>query len=251
VYYYIFDPPQGAKEYERTAQIKEYLAELSIAGEMASPQPGRTPEDLVNIAVAKRYSTIVAVGGMELINRVARAVLPYDVVFGILPSVVHEDITALIGTTDWKVAADQLKRRRWQHVRMGVMNGAVCFLTPATIDVPAGNHALVTTDQFTATVPGPLEVEITPQRSTEELHTGFAVRLENQSKPKKVLGLFGGKNTDHPLTAFPCLTVQIETQGPLHVNVAGESLLETPIQCQTESKGIRLIVGKGIASNQS
>jgi hypothetical protein len=249
VYYYIFDPPQGAKEYERTAQIKTYLAELGIAGEMSAPQPGRSTEDLVNLAVSKRYSTIVAVGGMELINRVARAVLPYDVVFGIIPTISNPDITALIGTDDWKAASDHLKRRRWQHVRMGIMNNAVCFLTPATIEVPAGNNAQVATADFAASVPGPVHVEIAPQRSAEESATGFVVRLEAQRKQRgKLLGLFGGKDADHSLTSFVCDTIALNTNGPLPVMVAGENLLETPIECTTESKGVRLIIGKGISA---
>lgn len=53
MYYYIFDPPQGAKEYERTAQIKELLSTLGIAGEMTSPIPGRGVEELVQIAIQK------------------------------------------------------------------------------------------------------------------------------------------------------------------------------------------------------
>ena len=58
MYYYIFEPPLEAKEYERTAQIKEYLATIGIAGEMTAPTPGRSVEDLIQLAIGKRLSLI-------------------------------------------------------------------------------------------------------------------------------------------------------------------------------------------------
>lgn len=136
MYYCIFEPPVGPKEYERVAQIKSKLTELGIVGEMATPMPGKTIEQLVSNAVSKRYSTVVAIGGIALINQVVRAVEPYDLVLGIVPLTEHADITTLIGTSTWEAAADQLKRRRCQPVWLGEMNGGISFLTPARLVLP-------------------------------------------------------------------------------------------------------------------
>jgi hypothetical protein len=245
MYYYIFEPPQGPKEYERTAQIKEYLTQLGIAGEMAAPQPGRSAEDLVNLAIAKRYSTVVAVGGMDLVNRIARTLLPYEAVLGIIPTTNDADLAALIGTTDWKAAADQLKRRRWQHVELGIMNGTTCFLTPATITIPKGKSFEVQTEAFTLKSPGAALVKITPQRHAEGTSHELVLDVTSAEKPKSALARFFTPDSKAPQGStmrVPALT--LVTSEPLPVLVAGESLISTPIRCTTETKGLRLIVGK-------
>jgi hypothetical protein len=248
MYYYIFDPPQGAKEYERTAQIKELLSNLGIAGEMTSPIPGKAVEDLVQLAVAKRYSTIVAVGGMELINRIARAIEPHDIVFGIIPSMEHPDITELIGVSDWKSAAEQLKRRRWQSVKLGLINGETCFLTAATIMLEKDQVFELVAPGFTIKGMGGM-ITINPLRNSESA-SGLVVDIEPLEAPKK--GLFSslfGKKTEMPEESHftvPKFTLRTNQSQP--VWVANTSLAQTPITCTTQEKSLKLIVGKGVTS---
>jgi diacylglycerol kinase family enzyme len=246
MYYYIFEPPQGPKEYERTAQIKELLSQLGIAGEMAAPQPGRTVEDLVKIALAKRYSTIVAVGGMEIINRVARAMLSHDAVLGIIPVHNDPDVAELIGTGDWKIAAEQLKRRRWQHLQMGMMNTNICFLTPATITVPSSKELHVVSESFKLTATGPAVVRITPLRDPESPVSGLLLDIVSEAKPKSgLLSFFGTKEESPRSSHFRVQELSLTTSESYPVVVAGETLASTPITSTTEAKGIRLIVGRG------
>jgi diacylglycerol kinase family enzyme len=246
MYYYIFEPPQGPKEFERTAQIKSYLSELGIAGEMAAPQPGKTVEDLVQVALSKRYSTVVAVGGMEFINRIARALISYEAVLGIIPVTNDADVAELIGTSDWKIAAEQLKRRRWQHIQLGSMNGNVCFLTPASIQVPVGETVTLTTEDFSIQAAGPQQIKITPLRDPESPVSGLLLDITGESKAKKgLLSLFKPQNTV-PLTShFTVKKLSVLTDKAQAVVVAGETLASTPVDCSTEAKGIRIIIAKG------
>ncbi|HSI20171.1 MAG TPA: diacylglycerol kinase family protein [Verrucomicrobiae bacterium] len=248
MYYYIFEPPQGPKEYERTAQIKDFLSQLGIAGEMAAPQPGRTAEDLVNVAVSKRYSTVVTVGGMDLINRVARALLPYDAVLGIIPLNDDPDIANLVGTSDWKTAAEQLKRRRWQHTQLGMMNGSICFLTPASITVPSGSEFHVSANTFEFSSKGPASIRIAPLRHNESPEAGLVLDISQQQKAKTSLfKMFSSKEPAPQESHFVVSTLSLTTTQSCPVVVAGETLTGTPVSCATESKGIRLIIGKGSA----
>ena len=249
MYYYIFDPPTGAKEYERTAQIKELLASLGIAGEISQPQPGKSAEDLVHNAIAKRYSTIVAVGGMELINRIARALEPYDVVFGIIPTIDHPDIATLIGTSEWKPAAEQLKRRRWQYARLGVINDDIYFLTPAYIDVPSGSAYSIQTPDFTAMGRGGL-VELMPLyvEGSQEVNLSIKVQQAKEAPRGILQKLFSRDSAPSHDSYFSAPTVTIQTEQTLSVTVAGTAIITTPIQCTTKGKQLRLIVARG---NQS
>ncbi len=249
MYYYIFEPPQGPKEYERTAQIKDLLSQLGIAGEMAAPQPGRSIEDLVKVAIAKRYSTIVTVGGIDLINRVARAIVSHDVVLGIIPLSDDPDIGELIGTTDWRVAAEQLKRRRWQHIQLGSMNGMGCFLTAATVQVPAGKEFGIKTPDFELNSEGPTLISITPLRQSETPVAGLDLCIQTEQKPKTgLLSFFKGKQEVHETSHFTVTELSLTTTEAYPIMVAGENISETSVDITTETKGIRLIVGKGISN---
>ncbi len=246
MYYYIFDPPIGAKEYEKTAHIKELLSSLGIAGEISQPLPGKTVDDLVNNAISKRYSTIVAVGGMQLINAVARSVEPYDIVFGIIPTLPHEDITNLIGTSDWKTAAEQLKRRRWHPVRLGLMNGNTCFLTPAHIEIPMNSAFVLETPEFSVETVGG-SIDIIPLKNETTEGSGLRIQLSGGTQPTRgIMGkLFNKKETAPQQSVFTVPEITIHTADPIQVTVAGTPLISTPVRCTTEGKQIRLIVARG------
>ena len=244
MYYYIFEPPLEAKEYERTAQIKEYLSTLGIAGEMVTPTQARTVEDLVNLAVAKRYSTVIAVGTMELINQVARALEPFDVVFGIIPTKDNPDITRLIGAATWKDAADQLKRRRWLPVRLGLLNGSLCFLTPATIFLADSTHFTLTCDDFTAQGSGGT-ITVSPLRGGELEESSLLVEITRKPRRRNLLGSLFGQRPEGPTESrFDLPSFELTTSDPAPVNVAGTDLCSTPVRCEPQEKAVKLIVAK-------
>ncbi len=251
MYYYIFEPPTEPRDFERNAQIKEYLSQLGIAGEMISPMPGKTVDDLVQLAVRKRYSTLIAVGGPELVNRVARLLEPYDVVFGIIPTREHPDLSRLIGTTDWKGAAEQLKRRRWQPLRLGLMNGETAFLTPAYLEVPFEGSATLTTSRFSATT-GPSLITITPaygEDATQQLEVHIA-----PAAPKKkglLHSLLGRQERPADESTFQAARIDIDVAPSLSVLVAGAEVASTPVRFTMQQEPIRLIVGKNSTISQS
>ena len=239
MYYYVFDPPQGPKEYERTAQIKEYLGTLGIAGEMVQTQPGRSVEQLVESALAKRYSTIIAVGGSELINRMAGALAPHDVVFGIIPLVEHEDIRTLIGTTDWKTAADQLKRRRWGICRVGLFSNGIVFLTAAHLDLGISHHFQISTNDFAIQGSGGL-LTVTPAQDGDQA-TLLVELTERTPEKKRWWRQFGKNESESPYTSLPLTEFTIETFPILPVTVAGIEVCQTPISLKSEQKTLKLI----------
>lgn len=245
MYYYIFESSLEAKEYERTTQIKEYLSSLGIAGEMTSPSPSRNVEDLVELAVGKRYSTIVAVGGMNLINQVARALEPYSIVFGIIPLNDNLDIGNLIGVTDWKSAVDALKKRRLQSIQQGIINDTICFLTPATVQLSNDQSYSVTTPDFSLSGFGGT-ISISPGRSIEEKSTDLYLEI---TKPEKaspgILSFLKKKSSTIEKSSLAVSSLTLETSSPEPVCIAGETFLETPIICTTQEKAIKLIVAKG------
>lgn len=239
MYYYLFEAQRGPKEYERAAQIKELLANLGIAGEMATPTPGRSVEDLVASAISKRYSTVIAVGGIELVNRVAHALEPHDAVFGIIPTQEHPDITALIGVSDWKSAAEQLKRRRWRPVRMGSMNGGQFFILPARIEIPEDAAFTLSAKPFSLSGVGQ-EISVVAA-DTLEVRVGAAPAR----KQGFLRSLFGKTEAETGESHFSLDSFEITCEREAPVKVAGTTVAMTPVKFGLQEKELKLIVGKG------
>ena len=247
MYYYIFEPPQGSKEHERNAQIKELLSTLGIAGEMVTPIPGRSIEQLVNLAITKRYSTVVAVGGINLINQTARALEPYDAVFGIIPTIEQGDISQLIKVSDWKNAAEQLKRRRFRLFHQGVLNGQTYFLTPATIHVPEECAFTLDTPEFTLKGQGGI-ITVTPQHIGQAEGVGACLSIDIRPTTTQRGGflqsLFGRQKQAPQESYFSVSSFGLSTDATLPVQIADTSLISTPITCAMSKKDLKLIVGK-------
>jgi diacylglycerol kinase family enzyme len=245
MYYYIFDQPQGTNEYQKTSQIKEKLAELGIAGEMTTPVPGRTVQDLIHNAVAKRYATIVAVGGIALINQVARAIEPYDLVLGIIPLQDNPDISSLIGSTTWEEAALNLKKRRWQPVKLGMMQGSICFMTPATVSIPQGKAFSMSTPTFQLTESNGAHVCVSTVRGETSDQSSLQVVITPHKQRQGFLkGIIGGAPKAPVESCFTVSEVTIAASEELPVVVAGETITTTPLHCKTQEKPVKLIVAK-------
>lgn len=249
MYYYIFESGNSSKDVERLAQVKETLANLGIAGEMAIYSHSKPVADLVNAAIQKRYSTIVAVGGINMINAIAKETEPHDVVLGIIPLVEHPDIEKLIGTTNWKTAAESLKRRRWQHVNLGLINDQYCFLTPATINLNHNNPFIFKSASFELTGTGGSITIIPTTRNTDETIEGITIEIDQDKSSKK--GFFGqlfSKNDPRiNKTILNINEFELSTTETVNLQVAGENICPTPIICSAQSKMLKLIVAKGVA----
>ena len=68
MYYYIMDSPKNISEKRTQEKIKNILGLLGITGETVTVTPARSIEELTNMGLAKKYSTIVAVGGDRWYN---------------------------------------------------------------------------------------------------------------------------------------------------------------------------------------
>jgi len=239
MYYYIFEAQRGPKDYERVAQIKELLFTLGIAGEMASPMPGKSVEALVKGAIAKRYSTVIAVGGIELVNQVAHALEPYDAVFGIIPTHEHPDIAHLIGAETWKTAAENLKRRRWLPIRMGRINESSFFISPVRIDIPCSfelrgpDYSLTSTDQHITIV------------ANSVLDVSFG--QEEPTRRNFIQSLFKKQSPSESLSHVQLDQFDLTTEREVSVQIAGIPITVTPSRFSLCDKEVKIIVGRGLS----
>ncbi len=128
MYCYVVDPAVANQQPKLAAQIRAYLQQLGIAGEFAVPRDDQSVAQVVTQAMARNYRTIVAVGATSILDDVVAACAGTDVVVGYLPISKYPGVKELVGTTDWRVAADALRRRRYfpfQPLKVGGL--ATCF----------------------------------------------------------------------------------------------------------------------------
>lgn len=128
MYCYVVDPAVANQQPKLAAQIRAYLQQLGIAGEFAVPRDEQSVAQVVTQAMARNYRTIVAVGATSILDDVVAACAGTDVVVGYLPISKYPGVKELVGTTDWKAAADALRRRRYfpfQPLKVGDL--ATCF----------------------------------------------------------------------------------------------------------------------------
>ncbi len=241
MYYYIFAPSSAPRGLELYAQIKQHLAALGIAGELVTPSPGRDVETLVRMAVEKRYSTVVAVGDPGHVNRIARAMENYDAVLGIIPTSSHPDLISLIGTGDWKEAAEQLKKRRVHEVPMGCLNETINFLTPASVQLGDEIGYLGTQGYNATIIGGQLSVSVVADGGKVQLCCKVIEPIEELRGVRK---LFAKTSAIPDPTILFAPAMELTTSKNMEVIVAGDVVCNTPVRFSLRPKQLRLVASR-------
>lgn len=128
MYYYIFDIKKCKKKSQVEA-IKDYLVGLGISGEFTFISAVQNAEELTELGLKRGYSTIVAVGADDLINSVANKMIGRPEAMGVIPLQASNPMLSLLGSTDWKEAAETLRFRRIREMNIGKTASGEHFLT--------------------------------------------------------------------------------------------------------------------------
>lgn len=116
MYYYILDPPRSREEQKVVDDLRAKLTNLGIAGEFVMATPNRSIEEIAEIGVAKRYTTLVAVGSEKLINTVGLLLAGTPYTFGALPLENYTSLSLVANINNLDEAAEALKYRRLKYV---------------------------------------------------------------------------------------------------------------------------------------
>ncbi|MCA9388829.1 hypothetical protein KC644_03675 [Candidatus Berkelbacteria bacterium] len=116
MYYYILDPPRSREEQKTIDDLRAKLTNLGIAGEFVTASPNRSIEEIAEIGVAKRYTTLVAIGSEKLINTVGLLLAGTPYTFGALPLENFSSLSLISNINNIDEAAEALKYRRLKFV---------------------------------------------------------------------------------------------------------------------------------------
>lgn len=136
MYYYIVNPTakrgqaRGLQE-----RLRGRLSQLGIAGEWAKTTGPGEATNMAKAALAKGFTTIVAVGGDDTVNEVINGLNAggnSQVAVGIIPLGGSNRVASQLGITSWSQACDVLAARRLTEYSL-IAAGQKFFLSTLTL----------------------------------------------------------------------------------------------------------------------
>ena len=243
MYYYIMEPA-GRKELVWQERVKSILGDLGIAGETVTPSPARTIEELASLGIVKGYSTIVAVGSENIVDKIVTALINQkgnkEIVLGIIPENYDTALARMLNIRDLRDACNTLKFRKLQTIDVCFIEPNKYFLTEAIIESKRSIDAYLILDNIKAGLPFN-KITIKP---------GLKIKIEDFSlekgSSKKWWGwLVGRKQTHINDSIFFSRKLKIETiNTSVPVKVDSEVIAKTPITCHNRSRALKVIVAR-------
>ncbi len=237
MYYYIFESAKNSSQKGLQEKIKDYLGFLGIAGETVTVSPARSVEELTQMGLDKKYSTIVAVGGDVLINKVASLIQGTETVLGIIPIDASELISKKIGAYEYKSACENLRYRRTKLLDLAFIEPNKYFLTsanivtnkatPCTIEI---DDCRISTNFTQIAISSNLTLMIMDETQDDSLFTKTLNWLAGRETPQSNISILKGKK------------IKIHTTESLPVLINDEVVAKTPISVRTKFRALKIIV---------
>jgi len=237
------EPPKGKLVY-RQEKIKDILGDIGIAGETVTPSAARTIEELTQLGVMKGYSTIVAVGGESLINKIinilATQKISKDVVLGIIPNDFESLISKKINVGDLRSACNALKFRRLETIDICQIEPNKFFITEALIENPKNRQVYFSLDQVAGSAQAN-QIIIKPGLNIY-MHDKA---LEGNAFSRFLNWLFSRKEKDVFSSFFQTKKVRFESENAnLPIKVSGETIAKTPATLNNRPRILKIIVAR-------
>ncbi|MBI4185654.1 hypothetical protein HY524_01220 [Candidatus Berkelbacteria bacterium] len=238
MYYYITEQPRSREEQREFESARELLTNLGISGEFVTTSNARTVEELAELGVAKRYSTIVALGRESLINQVGTLLAGTPYVFGAIPIVDHGCLELMSGVKTLHQAAEALKYRRIHMTSIARIEPNKYFLTEVMLKTARPIPITLTIDRAQASLEA-TSVRISGSGTivaTNELATG--------SRFQQWLAALSGQrlSLDRYTSRFNATRLVLETDRTYPVYLGSTVLAKTPLALEVLPNTLKMIM---------
>jgi len=243
MYYYIMEPPKG-NLVKRQEKIKDILGDLGIAGETVTPSAARTIEELTHLGVMKGYSTIVAVGGESLVNKIINVLVTQkiskDAVLGVIPNDFDTMLAKKINVIDLRSACDALKFRKLETIDLCQVDPNKFFITQAVIENFRNRKILFAMEGLSGSA----------QTNQIIIKPGLNIYIHDKALEGNAFGRFfhwllGKKESDIYSSFFKTKKIRFELENVnLPIKVSGETIAKTPVTLHNRSRVLKIIVAR-------
>jgi diacylglycerol kinase (ATP) len=285
MYYYIVNPSAGrGRLKDLQDKIRGRLDRLGIGGEWAKTNGPGEATAMAEAAIAKGFTTIIAVGGDDTVNEVINGLGDSETVaLGIIPLGINNRLAAQLGIESWEQACNLLAARRLTSYSL-IAAGQKFFLSTLTLGFETELDKQADTGQTDLrSRVGTVRTALSHARVFNSLHAKiqvddtftveanvFSLSISNQKflnpladnrllvslsdHPGRALKTAGhiwqllrnrGQVTeDTATTRFLATRVVIETDPPSGIMVDGKVASRTPIAIRLTDRRVRFITEK-------
>jgi diacylglycerol kinase family enzyme len=246
MYYYVYESIGSNTDRKIQEKIKKLITSLGIVGEQVTPNPARTIDELIDIAITKGYSTIVAVGSDIFANKIASSILNQQkpdsqkIVFGFLPYNPETSILASsLNIATHEQAVQALRFRKLKDLSIAVLIPNKFFLIPLTIESPK---------PFDLTVKIP-NLIAQSQATKITIKPDIQISWENpNAKPGLLKNFFKkiiqNEPIESPKSIFKTHSLDLKTDPALGVLLGSEVIARTPIRVKALPNYLHIIVNR-------
>lgn len=232
-------------------EIKNYLGGLGIAGEFTYPTPMQSVDELVELALGKHYTTIVAIGGDEIVNAVCAKLLGRKEALGIIPLESSPDLRHIIGVSNWREACEALRFRKIIEVRLGQTAAKNIFLTNIFLNIKAPLEVTLEFKDYLVQARLKNLLVANYSHGVKKIADDFLDIVAESVDPKQSYLLtrlgsaFGLSNkTENTFSLFRARSLRIFTKTPIPLVSHQTVLAKTPQLIESSDEYIRLITAK-------
>ena len=250
MYYFILEPPKNNTEKVFLERLKELSRQFGIASEISQSSPARSASELAQRAIMKNYSTIVAVGSENHINKVVREIMKnkpnQHIALGIVCTEPASMLSEKWGFKRPEDACDTLKYRKLSRFDIGFIEPDIYFLTSVHLEPRNPIKLTMEVDNWKA------ESIIT----RAEISSNLYILLERHIKEKSLLHstinvLSGRKNERYEHSIFKGRIISLDTIPPIPVYVGTEKIAKTPLTIYRKLSGLNIITKRDRVLSES
>jgi len=248
MYYYIFEQPKSKQERAAFEKIREVAREFGIYGEITQSSPARSAEELVMIALNKKYSTIIAIGDDAHINTVISKIIKCDEKYNFAVGIIATDPLSILydrwGFKTAEEACETLKYRRLMRFSVGLVEPDYYFLSSIRIIPPKPTRITMEVDHWTA------EAVIDRVEISNNLYILLERNIKETSIVKNAYNWLLGKDTTRSdQSIFKGKTIKLNSTDSIPVYIGTKQIARTPINVYRKLNALNIIVKRGKISS--
>jgi len=284
MYYYIINPAAGhGAAHTIQDKLRNELKSLGIGGEFVTTTGQGDATRLASQAIAKGYTTIVAVGGDETVNEIINGVTSDTAAIGVIPIGSTNQIASQLGISSWQQGCTVLAARRITEYAL-IAAGDDFFLSSLTLgfetelpdsqpapDTSLKGRVLHLRDSFNharnyKTIKCKIKVDdgytvsaevfslcVTNQKFINPTAPNeLSVSITDRPSKRQIgnLLLRGGKAKslgELATTNFQGKKITLAAEPPINVAIDGKIIARTPLAIRLTNRRVRFIVEKVVA----
>jgi len=240
MYYYIFKQPKSKQERAAFEKIREVARDFGIYGEITQASPARSADELVMIALNKKYSTIVAIGDDTHVNTVVSRIINCDEKYHFALGIIATDPSSILydrwGYKTAEEACETLKYRKLTRFSVGLVEPDHYFLSSIKIIPPKPTRVTFEVDQWKANT----------VIDRAEISNNLYILLERNVREKSLIKsisnwLLGKDSTATEQSIFKGKIIKVNSVDPIPVYIGSKAIKQTPISIYRKLNALNII----------